>query len=190
MEEDGGYLRSNSYHFDPPVNAANGNTTANNSNTTGNSKTAPHTALQIESNQAKPQKKQTFAASNQVVGGGLSPLSESLWKISTDTKNIGDVSAWLSWKDLTVKVLNHKGETQTVLDNLTGYAEPGRFMAIMGPSGSGKSTLLDTLAGKLLLHHHHDLDHHYFFPSLIKIFCHIYLSLLLHSLTQYQHDPQ
>lgn len=81
--------------------------------------------------------------------GGLSPLSESLWKISTDTTNVGNVSAWLSWKDLTVKVLNHKGETQTVLDNLTGYAEPGYFMAIMGPSGSGKSTMLDTLAGRL-----------------------------------------
>ncbi|KAH7446285.1 hypothetical protein KP509_01G050000 [Ceratopteris richardii] len=79
----------------------------------------------------------------------LSPLSESLWKMSTDTKNIGDVSAWLCWRDLTVKVLNHKGETQTVLDNLSGYAEPGHLTAIMGPSGSGKSSLLDALAGRL-----------------------------------------
>lgn len=84
-----------------------------------------------------------------VFHGCLSPLSESLWKVSTDTRNIGDVSAWLAWRDVTVKVLNQKGETQTVLHNMTGYAEPGYLMAIMGPSGSGKSTLLDTLSGRL-----------------------------------------
>ncbi|KAH7277482.1 hypothetical protein KP509_39G053900 [Ceratopteris richardii] len=104
----------------------------------GSTAAPPHTALSI----AAPVQNGAFA-------GGLSPLSESLWKISTDTKSIGDVSAWLAWRDLTVKVLNHKGETQTVLDSLTGYAEPGHFTAIMGPSGSGKSTLLDALAGRL-----------------------------------------
>ncbi|CAA6655701.1 unnamed protein product [Spirodela intermedia] len=40
-------------------------------------------------------------------------------------------------------------ETQRVLEGLTGYAEPGSLMALMGPSGSGKSTLLDALAGRL-----------------------------------------
>ncbi|KAH7277149.1 hypothetical protein KP509_39G036200 [Ceratopteris richardii] len=98
----------------------------------------PHTILSVEGS--------TKNASHL---GGLSPLSESLWKISTDTKNLGDVSAWLAWNNLTVKVLNHKGETLTVLDSLTGYAGPGDFTAIMGPSGSGKSTLLDALAGRL-----------------------------------------
>eukprot|EP01018_Ginkgo_biloba_P024234 Gb_41809 [translate_table: standard] len=83
------------------------------------------------------------------VVGGLSPLSETLWKEKTDTKNIGDVSAWLTWKDLTVTVSVGGGETQTVLQGLTGYAEPGTLMALMGPSGSGKSTLLDSLSGRL-----------------------------------------
>lgn len=123
-------MGSNQYYFDPPPN--------NYGYQGYNGAVVGHTALSVEA-----------PVKNGGPAGGLSPLSESLWKISTDTKNIGDVSAWLAWRDLTVKVLNHKGETQTVLDNLTGYAEPGHFTAIMGPSGSGKSTLLDTLAGRL-----------------------------------------
>ncbi|KAG5517500.1 hypothetical protein RHGRI_038039 [Rhododendron griersonianum] len=63
--------------------------------------------------------------------------------------NGGDrVPAFLVWEDLTV-VLPKNGTTRRLLSGLTGYAEPGRIMAIMGPSGSGKSTLLDCLAGRL-----------------------------------------
>lgn len=89
-------------------------------------------------------------------GGGLSPLSETLWRRSKkENKNAcaqftSDASAWLTWKDLTVTVtMGSRGETQRVLDGLTGYAEPCTLMALMGPSGSGKSTLLDALAGRL-----------------------------------------
>lgn len=83
------------------------------------------------------------------VVGGLSPLSETLWKERTDTEFVGDVSARLTWKDLTVMVTLSNGETQKVLEGLTGYAEPGTFTALMGPSGSGKSTLLDALSSRL-----------------------------------------
>uniref|UniRef100_A0A452YI65 ABC transporter domain-containing protein n=1 Tax=Aegilops tauschii subsp. strangulata TaxID=200361 RepID=A0A452YI65_AEGTS len=62
---------------------------------------------------------------------------------------LGDVSARLAWRDLTVTVALGSGDTQTVLQALTGYAEPGTITALMGPSGSGKSTLLDALAGRL-----------------------------------------
>ncbi|KAK3142005.1 hypothetical protein QOZ80_4BG0340960 [Eleusine coracana subsp. coracana] len=86
---------------------------------------------------------------------GLSPLSETLWRDSKALPSagasalIGDVSARLTWKDLSVTVALGPGKTQTVLDELTGYAEPGSLTALMGPSGSGKSTLLDALAGRL-----------------------------------------
>lgn len=83
------------------------------------------------------------------VVGGLSPLSETLWKERTNTEFVGDVSARLTWEDLTVMVTLSNGETQKVLEGLTGYAEPGSFTALMGPSGSGKSTLLDALSSRL-----------------------------------------
>ncbi|KAI5674497.1 hypothetical protein M9H77_14861 [Catharanthus roseus] len=96
--------------------------------------------MEIEAN--KPQ-------GNGLIVGGLSPLSETLWKEKTNTEFVGDVSARLAWKDLTVMVTLGNGETQNVLEGLTGYAEPGSFTALMGPSGSGKSTLLDALSGRL-----------------------------------------
>ncbi|KAF9664274.1 hypothetical protein SADUNF_Sadunf17G0139000 [Salix dunnii] len=89
---------------------------------------------------------------SEVVDGimvGLSPLSETLWRDKTKTEFVGDVSARLTWKDLTVMVTLSNGETQRVLEGLNGYAEPGSFTALMGPSGSGKSTLLDALSGRL-----------------------------------------
>ena len=59
----------------------------------------------------------------------------------------GNIDATLTWKDLNVTVSDLKRKRRTVLFNASGYAEPGKVMAIMGPSGSGKSTLLDALAG-------------------------------------------
>ncbi|KAI9166215.1 hypothetical protein LWI28_028104 [Acer negundo] len=54
----------------------------------------------------------------------------------------------LTWKDLCVRVPNGKNESHAILQGLTGYAEPGKVLAIMGPSGCGKSSLLDALAGR------------------------------------------
>ncbi|XP_019702651.1 ABC transporter G family member 15 [Elaeis guineensis] len=60
-------------------------------------------------------------------------------------------AAYLVWEDLTAALPSHGGRrpVKKLLQGLSGYAVPGRIMAIMGPSGSGKSTLLDSLAGRL-----------------------------------------
>ncbi|KAE8099876.1 hypothetical protein FH972_017820 [Carpinus fangiana] len=101
-----------------------------------------HAAVGAEIEASKP-------TGNGIVVGGLSPLSETLWRDKATTEFVGDVSARLTWKDLTVMVTLSNGETQKVLEGLTGYAEPGSITALMGPSGSGKSTLLDALSSRL-----------------------------------------
>ncbi|XP_060966494.1 ABC transporter G family member 15 isoform X1 [Cannabis sativa] len=64
--------------------------------------------------------------------------------------NFQHLAMYLVWEDLSVVLPNFgSGHSRRLLDGLSGFAEPGRIMAIMGPSGSGKSTLLDTLAGRL-----------------------------------------
>ncbi|KAJ3669243.1 hypothetical protein LUZ60_011193 [Juncus effusus] len=60
-------------------------------------------------------------------------------------------AAYLVWEDLTAVLPNYGGvkAPRKLLHGISGYAVPGRIMAIMGPSGSGKSTLLDSLSGRL-----------------------------------------
>ncbi|GAB2227960.1 hypothetical protein Droror1_Dr00009789 [Drosera rotundifolia] len=58
----------------------------------------------------------------------------------------------LVWQNLTVDMPTRNHIRRRLLDNLTGYAQPGRTMVILGPSGCGKTTFLDSLAGRLSPH--------------------------------------
>lgn len=44
---------------------------------------------------------------------------------------------------------NRASSSRRLLSGLSGFAEAGRIMAVMGTSGSGKSTFLDSLSGRL-----------------------------------------
>ncbi|KAH7442728.1 hypothetical protein KP509_03G101300 [Ceratopteris richardii] len=56
---------------------------------------------------------------------------------------------FLSWRDVSVKVRMPLGKSRWLLYEVSGYAEPGSLVAMMGASGSGKTTLLNALAGRL-----------------------------------------
>ena len=53
----------------------------------------------------------------------------------------------LVWKNITV---NLKKKGTTLIDNVSGVAQSGRVLAMMGPSGAGKTTLLNALGRRAL----------------------------------------
>ena len=68
--------------------------------------------------------------------------------LSTSSSSSPSSRAGVAWRDLRVTVQSSRKQARVLLHGLSGYAEPGNILAIMGPSGSGKSTLLDALAGQ------------------------------------------
>ena len=54
----------------------------------------------------------------------------------------------VAWRALKYTVKLADGTSKTLLNGISGVAQPGRFVALMGASGAGKTTLLDVLAGR------------------------------------------
>lgn len=62
----------------------------------------------------------------------------------------------LAWRSLSVNVPvtarnGAEATTRAILNDVSGFVEPGNMLFVMGPSGSGKSSLLDALADRVKL---------------------------------------
>lgn len=62
-----------------------------------------------------------------------------------------EVKISLSWNELSYKV-THEKTTTHVLKNVSGFANPGEILAIMGSSGCGKTTFLSILSNQIFKH--------------------------------------
>lgn len=72
-------------------------------------------------------------------------------KLDTITQYFPSSPVWLSFHDLsyTIKVKSQDGKElvdRKLLNDVFGFAQPGKVTALVGSSGAGKTTLLDVLA--------------------------------------------
>lgn len=56
------------------------------------------------------------------------------------------VAMGLQWRNINFSVPQADGGMKHILSNVSGLAQPGELLAIMGPSGAGKTSLLNALA--------------------------------------------
>ena len=68
-----------------------------------------------------------------------------------DRENIFRESQWRRPTTLQFEGVSFSVGEKVILRNVSGAAQPGQVVAIMGPSGAGKTTLLDILAGRVVM---------------------------------------
>lgn len=83
---------------------------------------------------------------------------------NVDTCRVDSIECTLVWRDLSYTVSKERfpyhtllsrflpitpPEKKHILQNVSGYAEPGKFLGIIGSSGAGKTTLLNILANNI-----------------------------------------
>lgn len=61
------------------------------------------------------------------------------------------ISVSLSWEEISYTVKTHHGSSE-ILKRVSGYANPGELLVIMGSSGSGKTSLLSILSNQIIPH--------------------------------------
>jgi ABC-type multidrug transport system ATPase subunit len=112
--------------------------------------------------------KKTRKAKEQVKDATLAPADEEKGGVASDSNgsakketSLGDSpdetaedralqqitksDSIFTWRDVSYKVPYLGGERQ-LLNNVNGFAKPGKMVALMGASGAGKTTLLNTLS--------------------------------------------
>ncbi len=87
------------------------------------------------------------------MGGGVKAITRTASAVkNVDNENKeGTKEEKIHFNTIQVSVhaVKSSGKAQQILNNVSGAAEPGKLLAIMGASGAGKSTLMDALAGRL-----------------------------------------
>ncbi|KAF2753895.1 ABC drug exporter AtrF [Pseudovirgaria hyperparasitica] len=97
-------------------------------------------ALKEQSKPGDEEKGQSDANSNT-----LAPSSADNKKEEQALEGISKSKSIFTWKDVEYTV-PYRGGERKLLNNISGYAKPGKMIALMGASGAGKTTLLNTLA--------------------------------------------
>lgn len=98
---------------------------------------------------------ESLGAENDDVGSALpSP---------TSPRSADAAPSLLAWEDLRLTVESPTAGRVDILRGVSGFATPGRLLAIMGASGSGKTSFLDVICGRTLPGARNDLSGKIFF---------------------------